>query len=189
MSAAWVNRQPENRNFLSGVQFKLQITKCPNVEFFCQAANVPGVSLLTTEQPTRFNAIPLPGDEVIYNDLNVRFLVDEDLKNYAEIHRWIRELGHPYNLTELYDAQLNTNKSVLFYEGYAREGSIYSEAILHIMNSNFMPKYKVVFKDIFPVSVGDLMFDSSYTDPNYFAIDASFKYTIYDIVDANDDPL
>lgn len=189
MSAPWVNRQPENRNYLSGVNFKLQLLKCPSVEFFCQAANIPGVSLLTTEQSTRYNAIPLPGDEVQYDDLTVRFLVDEDLKNYAEIHTWIRELGHPYNLQELYDAQTDTSKSILYYGGYASEGAVYSEAILHILNSNFQPKYKVVFQDVFPTSLGALNFDSSLTDPGYFAVEATFKYTIYDILNSSDEPL
>lgn len=189
MSAPWINRQPENRNYLSGVQFKLQFLKCPHVEFFCQAANIPGISLLTAEQPTRYNAIPLPGDEVQYEDLTIRFLVDEDLKNYAEVHSWIRQLGHPYNLQELYDAQNATERSILYYDGYAKEGAIYSQAMLHILNSNFQPKYKVVFRDVFPVSLGALNFDSSLTDPGYFAVDASFKYTIYDILTVDDEPL
>jgi|LakMenE18May11ns_1017448.scaffolds.fasta_scaffold9760469_3 hypothetical protein len=189
MSATWINRQPENRNYLSGVNFKLQLMKCPSVEFFCQAANVPGISLLTAEQPTRFNSIPIPGDEVQYEDLTVRFLVDEDLKNYAEIHSWIRELGHPYDLKELYDAQTEAEKSILYYGGYASEGSVYSQAILHILNSNFKPKYKVVFRDVFPISLGSLNFDSSLTDPGYFPVEASFKYTIYDILSTNDEPI
>jgi len=185
MSATWINKQPSNINFLSTTQFKFEITNCPAVQFFCQSANVPGITLSTAEQSTRYNAIPIPGDEVSYNDLNIKFIVDENITNYLEIHRWIRHLGHPYNLQELYTAQNNTETSLLYYTGYAKEGSIYSDASLTILNSNFIPKFKIIFKDIFPIYISDMVFDSSTTELNYIIADATFKYTIYDIVSIN----
>ena len=58
----------------------------------------------------------------------------------------------------------------------------FSDASLHILNSNFRDVAIVKFKDLFPVSLSSLEFDASDTDINYFTADVTFKYTIYDIL-------
>jgi hypothetical protein len=45
--------------------------------------------------------IELPGDKLIFGDLTLRFLVDEDLENYLEIQNWMRGLGYPESLQEI----------------------------------------------------------------------------------------
>ena len=37
----------------------------------------------------------VPGERLDYESLSVRFLVDEDLKNYMSIHNWMTGLGFP----------------------------------------------------------------------------------------------
>ena len=39
--------------------------------------------------------IPIPGDKLDYDNLNITFLVDENLENYREIHGWLTGLGFP----------------------------------------------------------------------------------------------
>jgi len=122
-------------------------------------------------QATRFNTIPEPGDEVNYDDLTVRFLVDEDLKNYRSIHNWIRYLGHP-------ESDKDWTK---YSDGESYQEKQYSDGILFVLDSNFNKKFRIYFKDLFPVSLSGLNFDSTYTDTEYFAVDATFKFTIFDI--------
>jgi hypothetical protein len=43
----------------------------------------------------------LPGDKILFEDFSLRFLVDENLENYMEIHNWIRGLGFPESLEEI----------------------------------------------------------------------------------------
>ena len=57
---------------------------------------------------------------------------------------------------------------------------------MFILDSNFNKKFKIVFQDLFPVSLGALNFDSTYGDTEYFAVDATFKYTIYNITTIDD---
>jgi len=175
------------QNFLSGVGFQFKINKLPGVSFFCQSANVPSLNLAVATQATRWNTLPEPGDEVSYDDLTVRFLVDEDLKNYMSLHNWIRYLGHPESSKDW----------VIYSDGDSYEEKTYSDGFLLVLDSNFNPKFRIKFKDLFPVSLGGLNFDSTYTDTEYFAVDATFKYSIYDIeevgatgffTDANYDP-
>jgi|MDTC01.2.fsa_nt_gb hypothetical protein len=173
MAANFIDNPNCPQNFLSGVGFQFQLTKYPQVAFYCQSANVPSLNLANTVQATRMNAIPHPGDEINFGDLQLRFLVDEQLKNYGAIHNWIRGLGHPESG--------NDYNEYLIGEDY--DEKTYSDGTLFILDSNFRRKFAVKFKDLFPVTLSDLTFDSTYTDTEYFASDVTFKYTIYEIVD------
>ena len=46
-----------------------------------------------------FVSVPLEGN-LSFGNLTIDFLVDEDLRNYMEIHNWIRALGAPDNVAE-----------------------------------------------------------------------------------------
>jgi len=173
MAANFIDNPNCPQNFLSGVGFQFQLTKYPQVAFYCQSANVPSLNLANTVQATRMNAIPHPGDEINFGDLQLRFLVDEKLKNYGAIHNWIRGLGHPESG--------NDYNEYLVGEDY--DEKTYSDGTLFILDSNFRRKFAVKFKDLFPVTLSDLTFDSTYTDTEYFAADITFKYTIYEIED------
>jgi len=162
-------------NFLSGIGFQFNLKKLPGVSFYCQSANIPSVNLSVAMQATRFNAIPEPGDEVNYDDLSIRFLVDEKLVNYKSIHNWIRYLGHPEGEKDWTD----------YSDGDSYQEKQYSDGQIFVLDSNFNRKFEIYFKDLFPVSLGGLNFDATYTDTEYFAVDATFKYTIYDIKDVS----
>ena len=54
MAAEWYKEQPKNRNFLNPVGFLLKLEKFEGTDFFCQSANIPDISMPTTEVPTRF---------------------------------------------------------------------------------------------------------------------------------------
>ena len=89
------DRQPTKFDYASPTQFKFQLAKLPKVEYFTTACNIPGISLGTTLQPTPLADIPLPGDTVEFNDLEITFLVDENLENYREIHGWLTGIAFP----------------------------------------------------------------------------------------------
>ena len=52
-----------------------------------------GIALANTTQPTPLADIPIPGETITFSDLEVTFLVDENLENYREIHGWMYGLG------------------------------------------------------------------------------------------------
>jgi len=182
MSNAY-KRQIQNRNFLSPVGFKFNLTRAPKVSFFTNSVNLPGVDLGVAVQPSYTRMIPVPGDMMSFNDFSLRFLVDENLENYLEIQNWIRGLGFPDSLQQIYDLQKEytlTGKS--FSPG--QEMNLYSDGSLQILTSNENVQYMVKFKDMFPVSLSDIEFDATDTDIQYFTCTATFKYSIYDITDA-----
>jgi hypothetical protein len=178
--------QIDNRNFLSPTGFKFTLTRTPQVAFFCNQANIPELNLGVVNQPSYLKALPTPGDIIEFGDLSLRFLVDEDLKNYMEIQNWIRGLGFPERLEQFAELQ----ESGLIQGNYVKDRqNIYSDGTLQILTSSQIPNFEVTFQDLFPYSLSTIMFDATNTDIQYFTADVSFKYTIYNIVDLSGNPL
>jgi hypothetical protein len=177
----------DNRNFLSPTGFKFTLKRSPKVAFFCNQANIPEIILGVAVQTTWLKDLDTPGDKIQFGDLNLRFLVDEDLGNYMEIQRWIRGLGYPESMQEFRDLE---SGAVLPNRYYRNSGdNIYSDGTLQILSSNLVPKFQVFFNDLFPYSLSTITFDATDTDIQYFTADVSFKYTLYDIRDLSNNPL
>ena len=179
-------RQIKNRNFLAPTGFKLVLNRSPKVAFFSNAANLPGITLGEATQPTYLKDIPTPGDKIVFDDFNIRFLVDEDLKNYMELQNWIRGLGFPETLKEIYDLQ-DEERDVDMSKSNTMD--IYSDGTLTVLGSNNNAIFKVNFSDLWPYSLTTLNFDATDTDVNFFTAEVGFKYTIYNITDISGDAL
>ena len=178
------DKQISNRNYMSPLGFKLILTKTPKVDFLCQSANIPQISMGTAIQPSYLKDIPVPGDKVLYDDLSIRFLVDEKMENYLAIYKWITGLGYPESIgqfSQLRKDDIRTNASASD-EGDPRYFE-FSDATLQVLGSNYKPSIHVNFKDTFPVSLSTLEFDVSNRDYNFFTAEVTFKYTIYEITD------
>ena len=175
----------DNRNFLSPTGFKFGLKRSPGVAFFCNQANIPALDLGVAEQPTYLKDIPIPGDKIQFGDLNLRFLVDEDLVNFMEIQNWIRGLGFPESLAEFNELK---DQAILGPMGKSTE-DVYSDGTLQILSSNLVPKFQVVFSDLFPYSLSTVTFDATDTDIEYFTADVSVKYTIYNLTYMENNPL
>jgi hypothetical protein len=176
------SKQIQNRNFLAPVGFKFTLSRAPKVAFFSNSTNIPGLSLGIAIQPSYLKDIDTPGDKIIFNDLSLRFLVDENLENYMEIQNWIRGLGYPEDLSEIYDLQ---RKQVNVDMSASKTMNIYSDATLQVLTSAQNPNFKVKFRDLWPYQLSDLQFDATDTDIEYLTADVTFKYTIYNITDLN----
>ena len=178
------DKQIANRNYMSPLGFKLILTKTPKVDFLCQSANIPQISMGTAIQPSYLKDIPVPGDKVLYDDLTVRFLVDEKMENYLAIYKWITGLGYPESLGQYNqlkkddirtDASASDDADPRYFE--------FSDATLQVLNSNYRPSVLVNFKDAFPTSLSTLDFDVTTRDYSFFTASVTFKYLIYDITD------
>ena len=165
-------RQIQNRNFLSPAGFKFSLAKAPKVDFFSQSVSIPNIELGVAVQTTYLRDIPVPGDKLVYGDLDIEFFIDENLENYLQIERWMRSLGYPESLAET--VSLNPQKDSLL-DGARSDGT------LLVYNSSFNPIAKILFKDMFPVSLTPVPFTADVTDINYIMATATFKYTIFNV--------
>ena len=167
-------KQIDNRNFLSGVGFKFNLSKFPKVDFFSNSARIPELNLELTRQASYLKNIDVPGERLTYGDLTLRFLVDENMENYLSVYNWLTGLGFPETTKEF--KELTTDK-----DGQKDPKEAFCDGSLRILNSNYREVGKVKFLDLFPTSLTSLDFDATNTDIQFFTAEATFKYTIYNL--------
>ena len=187
-----LNRQPDKLDYSSPTQFRFILNQIPKVQFFVQAANIPGISLGEAVIPTPYKDIPYVGDKVTYESLNIQFLVDEHLENYIEMHNWMIGLGFPKTRQQFTDFRSNTsntsnaagkaNSDIGVVGKAVAERPLYSDATLSILSNKNNPLVEVRFQDVFPTSLGGLSYTQTATDVEYLTVDATFQYKIYEIV-------
>ena len=114
----------------------------------------------------------IPGGGVSFGDFSVRFIVDEDFKNYLSIHKWIRDNG-------------NADKM----KRDTAEGDIFTRGQLHIVTSQYNPAFIVEFRNLFPVSLSGLQFDATMSDAEYITAEVIFKHQQFFLRDKNLQPL
>ena len=187
------NRQPTKLDYASPTQFKFGVIKLPKVEYFCTAANIPGISLGQASQPTPLKDIPIPGDKLEYDNLNIIFLVDENLENYREIHGWMTGLGFPKDTSQFRSLQgasadrypttsdVGLNKELgQIKKAVQDDGGLYSDATLFVLSSKNNANLEIRFRDIYPISLSGLDYNQQETDIQYLTASVTFAYKIYE---------
>lgn len=182
-------RQIQNRNFLSPLGYKFLLNRAPKVAFFANSAVIPGIELGITEQPNYLRKIPVPGDMMQFEDLTLRFMVDENLENYMEVQNWMRGLGFPESLSEIYNLQNQKDIKKYYPDVFRSEMNIYSDGTLYVLTNTEVNNFKVKFQGLFPYSLTTIQFDSTPEDIRYVTAEVKFKYMMYNILDRNDKPL
>ena len=172
-----LSRTPSNTNLLQASKFILAFNHLPTVQFFCQEANLPGVSIGITEFPTPLRDVPIAGNKLTYNEFDITFMVDEDLQSWNELYKWLLSIGSPKSMKER--QQLNYSQNV-----YTTGNSYYSDASLTIMSSLNNPLLRVNFLRMFPVSISDIVFDTKLSADTIITATAKFQYEYFEITPA-----
>ena len=161
--------QPTNTSFLSPIGFKFQLNNFPEVNYFVQSASLPGISISSISVPTPLKAIDLAGDEVNFEELTIKFIVDENMKNWLSIYDWIIGLGFPTEEGQAKYKKLSTNSELT------------TDATLTVLTGNMNPQINFVFQNCFPLNLSSIAFDSGGTDIDYVTADVSFRYDVYTV--------
>jgi len=179
--ANWQADQPTNLNYLSPVNFDLQITKLPKVKYFCTGVTLPGVNFSEALHATTLaiNSY-LPGDKIEFDPLNVKFVVDEDMKNYQEIFNWILQLG-PGNDTDDFMNLVDSTKTTTGTFSNANFENMYSDATIIVNTSSNNANVEFMFEDTFPTSLGSIEFASDQQGVEYATCDLTLRYTQFKV--------
>lgn len=188
-----LTRQPTKLDYASPTQFKFSIIKLPKVEYFCTSVNIPGVNLGETTQATPLKKIPVPGDTLTYEPLQMTFLVDENLENFQEIHGWLVGLGFPRDNREFrnllssgndrFPTRNSTNVSTEAGKtkyAAADVGASLSDATLTVLSSKNNAQCEIRFRDMYPTGLTGLQYNQQAADVDYLTATVSFSYLIYD---------
>jgi hypothetical protein len=172
-------RNPLNKDILQTTKFRLNFTRLENITFFCQTANLPGVSLSEVPRNTPFIDLYVPGEKMMYDTFNVTFVVDENLRGWQSLHDWIRAMCFPTDFKEY--RELERLSSTAAYRGANRLPPQYTDATLTVYTNKNNVNFRVKFKDVFPTSVGSILFNTGDTADVITTSDATFRFSYYDI--------
>lgn len=174
--ALWMSKVPSNINPLSPTGFRLSIAKLPEIEFFCQEVNIPDITLGEVNFDTPLSRIPVPGDKLSFGNLEVQFLVDEDMKNYKSVWDWMIGLGFPRNNTD-YTNYMNRSNQIQQNKELTRNTT---DATLAILTNNSNQNIIINFRGLFPIGLNGLTFNSTEGDVNYLIGRATFAFNYYE---------
>lgn len=172
-----LTRFPVNPNFLHPNKFQLAFSRIPNVQFFGQVVNVPGVSLVEIPKYNPFVELYSPGEKIVYDVLNVTFLVDEDMVTWKSIHDWIRAMTFPHDFSE-YRNLVNTGNPIGIPNPKFPQ---FSDATLTLLSSANEPNFRFSFVDIFPTNLSTFSVSSADDPNNTITCDATFRYSWFDV--------
>lgn len=151
-------------NYLSPVSFKVVVDRMPHVEFFTQRVQIPGLSTGAPEQVSPLHNIYRTPDRIVYSELDLSFIVDENMNNYNEILSWLEGMGTPENSNQ----RLDLEKS--------KYGAV-SDISIIIENSNRQQNLKFTFTECFPIALSGIQLDVTGSDVVYPECSATMRYT------------
>jgi len=130
-------------NYLSPAGFDLSIDLLPNTEFFCQSIQIPEIAGTPPGLGSPLRQMYNLPDQLLYGDLTVDFVVDENMANYIEVLNWLEAIGAPKNS----DQYKNWKDTV---------GKFTTDMTIIMQNSKKNPNMKFTFFDAFPTSISGL---------------------------------
>jgi hypothetical protein len=157
-----------NKSFLANNKYEFVIDRLPNLKFFSQTVNLPDISLSATATPSPYVNLYNPGNQLTFGQLQISYIVDEDMQSWFELYTWMTNLGNPESLDKLGTLTKQAGK----------QNSVMSDASLLIKTNANNPNIKITFKDLFPVDLTGFTF-SSIEGQDFITATAAFQYTYY----------
>ena len=174
-----LTRTPISTDLLQPTKYTLSFAKISNVQYFCQSANIPGIKINPASFNTMSKNIVVPVNKMEYNNFSIKFLIDEKLSGWQQLHTWFRSIASPegfserQRLTQINGNQLNPGKP-----------TYYSDATLTIMSALNNPIIRVQFFNVIPISLSDIDFDTSLSADEPIISSAEFMFDYFNFVPA-----
>lgn len=166
--------KPQVENYLYPTSFKFTMTRIPGVIYNCQTANIPGVSVaeVTTNNPRSGRTLKIPSQNLQFEDLQIKFLVDETMHNWLEIYNWLQSLRVVNDWETVTPLVKDVRNSP---NGQLDDGTmfVYSSA------NNVVRRFK--FHNMFPKELSSLDFDSGSDNPEAMTATATIAFEYFTV--------
>lgn len=150
-------------NFLENNKFTFSMERLPETMFRVISIDLPAINVPAPDAGYPGATQYFPGTFTEFDELTLRFIVDENLKNYGELYDWITQ----QRFAEHYIPKNDT------------EIKLVSDGSLHTMTNASNPNRVFHFKDLFPISLGSLSFDTTINSPEAVVCQAVFKFSYF----------
>ena len=146
-------------NFAAPFRFEFSLHKAPDFAWNVSKVDLPDISLPAIDMGYPTTNMPEPGDKLDYSPLSVTFKLDEELEAYKDIFNWMQTIS--------------------LSRGWFKDGSVKSDAVLIINNSNHIEIASLRFEDLWPTSLSSINFDYSAGD-EFLETTVTFAYRRFD---------
>lgn len=136
--------------------FRMVFSRAPNVQYFLQGFSIPSVMVNETVIPRGKQNVYAPGDTIAFEPLTVTMMVSEDMDNFKEIYDWLYR---------------NINSNAMQDK--------YDDITIYILTSKNNPNKKLLFRNVFPTSIGNIAFTVQEADVVYATVDVTFRYDYF----------
>ena len=164
----FTNQNPTTRDLLSPLNFRFVLKRAPNVDYFIQKVNLPGLTVGPIEVPNPFGQIFQSSNKAIFDELEITFKVNENFDNWLEIWEWLVGLGHP-EMLEQYGAL----QSEPLFSGKGLE----SDITILVLDPQRQAQWEIIFQGARPVYISGLLFEADRPDVKFLSATAKFCFT------------
>jgi hypothetical protein len=157
-----IKRPSDNTNLSIPQNFQFSIKKIPTFSYFVQtvALSESGADPMDVPQTLGPN-LKLPASAARISSFTVTFLVNEDMRNYYEIIKWMREATPYKDFSEVKPIK-----------------DIWEEAFLIYFTNKKVPYRRITLQGIFPTEISGL--DFNYGDTESKQLTATVKFVVND---------
>jgi hypothetical protein len=152
----------------SSSNFSANISRLPDFKYRIQKVVLPDIAISSTQLPTPFKQVDIPGDTINYGSLSIDFVLSESLDTYVEIVNWMKGLTAGDGFERFQKISLSS------------EGLI-SDITINLYSNNNLPQYEYLCHDCFPISLSTPTLDASSTDDDTNIISVVFALSSFDI--------
>lgn len=157
-----------DKSFLSNNKYQFVINRLPNLVFYTQSVEVPGLTLSTVNTPSPYVTLPVAGQQLTFSQLTINYVMDEDFDAWFEIYDWMMSMGNPTSLNKLGNLTTTPGKS----------NSISSDATLIVKTNSNNANIRFDFKDVFPTELAGFTLTST-EGQDFISSSVTFTYTYY----------
>jgi hypothetical protein len=134
------------------------ISSAKNLKYRCENAQLPGRTFATTEQKT-YGPIEKYPYLTTYNDLDLTFIVDDDMNQKIFFDAWMNFINPLYNNNMRYKGDYSTTIVVNQYDVTGEK------------------TYSIDLLDAYPISMNQM--DLNWNDDGYHKLSVTFAYTYW----------
>lgn len=135
------------------------VSNAKNLIYRCENANLPGRTFATLEQKIGSNPIEKYPYQTTYNDLDLTFIVDDDMNQKVFFDAWLNFINPTYNYNFRYKGDYSTAITINQYD---------------VTNEI---SYSINLYDAYPVSMNQM--DLDWSSDGYHKINVTFAYTYW----------
>ena len=162
-----------NFNPLTQIGYNVLIARLPTLSFFTKSISLPSLTVENPPQANPFSSIHLPGDMPHWGSLSIDFIVDEDLRNYEEMFKWMVGVTFPETTDQWKELVGATNTG--FSPG--NTNIAYSDISVQTLTSSKNANVMFTYHNCIPRSIGSIQLNTTDTDTEVVTCQAEFDFS------------